>query len=154
MNKETAVLIAEDDEGHAVLIQKNLRRAGIDNPLLVFPDGQATLDYLFRRGQLRRQPGTPCVLLLDIRMPKADGIEVLRQVKADPELKKLPVIMLTTTDDPREVDRCHELGCNTYITKPVDYEHFVEAIRRLGLFLSMAEIPVLDGESDKPEASC
>ena len=154
MNKETAVLIAEDDEGHAVLIQKNLRRAGIDNPLLVFPDGQATLDYLFQRGQPHRRPGTPCVLLLDIRMPKADGIEVLRQVKADPELKKLPVIMLTTTDDPREVDRCHELGCNTYITKPIDYNQFVEAIRRLGLFLSMAEVPRLNGENDKPEASC
>jgi CheY-like chemotaxis protein len=152
MNKETAVLIAEDDEGHAVLIQKNLRRAGIDNPLMVFADGQATLDYLFQRGQPRRKPGTPYVLLLDIRMPKADGIEVLRQVKADPELKKLPVIMLTTTDDPREVERCHELGCNSYVTKPIDCDHFVEAIRRLGLFLSMAEIPKLDGE--KPEANC
>jgi CheY-like chemotaxis protein len=152
MNKQTAVLIAEDDEGHAVLIQRNLRRAGIDNPLVVFPDGKATLDYLFQRGQPRRVPGTPCVLLLDIRMPKVDGIEVLRQVKCDPELKKLPVIMVTTTDDPREIDRCHELGCSNYITKPVEYSQFVETIRRLGLFLLTVEVPTLNGEI--LEASC
>jgi CheY-like chemotaxis protein len=152
MNKQTAVLIAEDDEGHAVLIQRNLRRAGIDNPLMVFPDGKATLDYLFQRGQPRRVPGTPYVLLLDIRMPNVDGIEVLRQVKSDPELKKLPVIMVTTTDDPREIDRCHELGCSTYITKPVEYSQFVETIRRLGLFLLTVEVPALNGE--KPETSC
>jgi CheY-like chemotaxis protein len=92
------------------------------------------------------------VLLLDIRMPKVDGIEVLRQVKCDPELKKLPVIMVTTTDDPREIDRCHELGCSNYITKPVEYSQFVETIRRLGLFLLTVEVPTLNGEI--LEASC
>ncbi len=146
MNKETAILVAEDDAAHAVLIERNLRRAGIDNPLMVFQDGQATLDYLFQRGQPRRKSGTPHVLLLDIRMPKVDGIEVLRQVKADPELKKLPVIMVTTTDDPFEVERCHRLGCSNYITKPVDYAQFVEAVRRLGQFFAVVEVPKLDGE--------
>jgi CheY-like chemotaxis protein len=78
-------------------------------------------------------------------MPGEDGVEVLRQVKSDAELKKLPIIMLTTTDDPREVARCHELGCNGYVTKPLDYSKFVEAIQRLSMFLSTAEIPKLDG---------
>jgi CheY-like chemotaxis protein len=81
------------------------------------------------------------LLLLDIRMPKVDGVEVLRQLKADDELRKLPVIMLTTTDDPREVQRCHALGCSSYIVKPVDYDRFAEAIKNLGLFISLVEVP-------------
>ena len=83
----------------------------------------------------------PILLLLDIKMPRVDGIEVLRQLKADPETAMIPVIMLTTTDDPREVKRCYELGCSVYITKPVDYQAFVEAINRLGLFLQVVRIP-------------
>jgi len=145
MNRETTVVVAEDDEAHASLIQRNLRRAGVSNPVTVFSDGRSVLDYLFRRGERQRKPGAPHVLLLDIRMPGEDGVEVLRQVKSDAELKKLPIIMLTTTDDPREVARCHELGCNGYVTKPLDYSKFVEAIQRLSMFLSTAEIPKLDG---------
>jgi CheY-like chemotaxis protein len=86
------------------------------------------------------------VLLLDIRMPKVDGIQVLEQVKADPELRKLPVVMITTTDDPREVERCHSLGCSNYIAKPIDYEKFVNAIRQLGLFLAVVQVPTINGE--------
>jgi len=78
-------------------------------------------------------------------MPKLDGIEVLRKLKADPELKKIPVIMITTTDDPREVETCHTLGCNNYITKPVEYDVFVNAIRQLGLFLTVVQIPKVNG---------
>jgi CheY-like chemotaxis protein len=78
-------------------------------------------------------------------MPKVDGIEVLRRIKGDPELRKLPVIMLTTTDDAREVARCHELGCSVYIQKPVDYEKFAEAIRRLGLFITLLLLPEVGG---------
>jgi CheY-like chemotaxis protein len=81
------------------------------------------------------------LILLDIRMPKVDGIEVLRRVKADPDLRKIPVIMLTTTDDHREVERCHQLGCSVYIQKPVDYDKFAEAIRRLGLFVTLLLVP-------------
>ena len=77
-------------------------------------------------------------------MPKLDGVEVLRRIKSDPELRKLPVILLTTTDDPREVSRCHALGCNNYIVKPVDYERFADAIRNLGLFISLVEIPEIE----------
>lgn len=142
MNNEVVILIAEDDEGHAGLIRRNLERSGIVNQLLRFKDGQEIMDYLLRKGDgPKRQSGTACILLLDIRMPKLDGTEVLAQMKADPELRKIPVIMITTTDDPREVERCHALGCSNYITKPVEYDRFVNAIRQLGLFLAVVEVP-------------
>ena len=147
MNNEVVILIAEDDEGHAGLIRKNLQRAGIVNPLVHFKDGHEVLDFLFRKpGAIGREPGKAYVLLLDIRMPKLDGVEVLAAIKQDEELRKLPVIMITTTSDPREVEKCHALGCNNYITKPVDYEAFVQAIRQLGLFLSVVQVPVIDGD--------
>ena len=142
MTHEVVILIAEDDAGHARLIEKNLHRAGLHNPVIRFENGQQILDFLLGRGAAaKRSPDTPYLLLLDIRMPKQDGVEVLRQIKADPELRKLPVIMLTTTDDPREVARCHGLGCSNYIVKPVDYEKFSEAIKRLGLFVSLVQVP-------------
>jgi CheY-like chemotaxis protein len=150
MKKEVIVLIAEDDDGHAALIAKNLKRAGLLNEIIRFKDGQETLDFLFEKGSgKRRKPDTAYMLLLDIRMPKVDGVEVLRQVKADKDLKKLPVIMLTTTDDPREVALCHELGCSNYITKPIDYDKFMEAVRQLGLFLLVVEVPKIDGNGKK-----
>ncbi|WP_224747027.1 response regulator [Pelovirga terrestris] len=147
MNQEVIILIAEDDEGHALLIRKNLTRAGITNRIIHFKDGQEVLDFLFCRGDgPQRKPGEAYVLLLDIRMPKLDGTEVLEQVKADPELRKIPVVMITTTDDPREIDRCHQLGCSNYITKPVEYEGFVNAIRQLGLFLAVVQVPSINGK--------
>ncbi len=146
MNTAPAVLIAEDDEGHAILVQQTLRDAGLGNPIHHFKDGQAILDFLFRCGPgPHRAVCKPYVLLLDIRMPKVNGVEVLAQIKANPELQKLPVIMLTTTDDPREVKRCHELGCNVYIQKPVDYDKFSEAVRRLGLFIMLLLVPPVNG---------
>ena len=145
MDKEVTILIADDDDGHAALIRKNLQRAGIHNEIVRFTDGQEVIDFLFAGGEgPHRQHGAPYVLLLDIRMPKVDGIEVLRRIKGDSELSKLPVIMLTTTDDPREIAKCHEMGCSSYITKPIDYENFVYAIRQLGLFLLIVEVPNLD----------
>ncbi len=136
------ILLAEDDEGHANLIQRNLKRAGIVNEVVRVCDGQQALDYLRREGAyVTRTPSGPLLLLLDINMPRIDGVEVLRQVKADPATAKLPVIMLTTTDDPREVGRCYELGCSVYITKPVQYDQFAEAIQRLGLFLDIVKLP-------------
>lgn len=141
------ILIADDDMGHVRLIEKNLTRAGLNNRIERFENGQEILDYLFcRGGGRRREPGIPYLLLLDIRMPKLDGIEVLRRLKEDAELRKIPVSMLTTTDDPREVERCHELGCNSYIVKPVDYEKFAEAVKRLGNFISLLEIPQISSD--------
>ena len=142
MTKEVVILIAEDDAGHARLIEKNLARAGLHNPIRRFEDGQQVLDFLFGNTiSPLHNADTSCLLLLDIRMPKVDGIEVLRRIKHDAGTRKIPVIMLTTTDDPREVERCHELGCNSYIVKPVDYEKFAEAIQNLGLFISLVEVP-------------
>ncbi len=144
MTREVIILVAEDDPGHARLIEKNLNRAGLHNPIQWFPNGQAVLDFL--RGA-ERKDDTPYLLLLDVRMPGVDGVEVLRQVKADPKLRQLPVIMLTTTDDPREVERCHSLGCSSYLVKPVEYKQFCEAIKQLGLFVSLVEVPSLHGTS-------
>ena len=146
MKEEVVVLIVEDDDGHARLIEKNLRRASIKNEMLRFADGQQILDFLFRRGEGRqREDLTPYLLLLDIRIPKIDGVEVLRQIKQDEELRKIPVIMLTTTDDPREVDACHRLGCSHYIVKPVEYDKFSAALGQLGLFLKIVQVPQING---------
>ena len=136
------ILLAEDDDGHAQLVQRNLERAGLLNGFLRVRDGQELLDCLKSRGSSHEQMlGPALVVLLDINMPRIDGIEALRQIKANPDTHRIPVIMLTTTDDPREIDRCYELGCNVYITKPVEYDGFIDAIRRLGLFLQIVQRP-------------
>jgi CheY-like chemotaxis protein len=142
MTEEVVIVVAEDDAGHARLVEKNLARVGLHNPIQRFENGQEVLDFFFQRGPgPHRRPDTAYLLLLDIRMPKVDGVEVLRQIKQDAVLRKLPVTMLTTTDDPREIERCHTLGCNSYIVKPVDYEKFAEAIKQLGLFVSLVRVP-------------
>lgn len=139
MNKELTIILTEDDLGHATLIKRNLKRAGLLNDIIHFTDGQQVLDFF--ETEKKKKTLLPALLLLDIKMPKVDGIEVLKTVKADPSLKKMPVIMITTTDDPREIERCHELGCSNYIKKPIDYDKFVDAIRKLGLFLLVVEMP-------------
>jgi CheY-like chemotaxis protein len=145
MTKEVIVLIADDDPGHVRLIEKNLQRAGLHNPFEWFENGQDILDFLFCRGPRQRAKEASYLILLDIRMPKVDGVQVLRQIKADPELKKVPVIMLTTTDDPREVENCHSIGCSNYLVKPVDYERFADAIKQFGMFISLVQVPELRG---------
>ena len=148
MNNHVVLLIADDDPGHARLIEKNIARAGLSNQILRFDNGQKILDFLLGQGAgLHRRPEVPYLLLLDIRMPQVDGVEVLRQLKADADLRKMPVIVLTTTDDPREVERCHALGCNNYIVKPVDYDKFAEAIKQLGLFIALVQVPGVGARS-------
>jgi CheY-like chemotaxis protein len=135
------ILLAEDDEGHASLIRRNLKRAGVANEIVHVADGQEALDYVRSQGRFQgRAARGPLLLLLDIKMPRVDGVEVLRQLKADAATAKLPVIMLTTTDDPREVERCYQLGCGVYVTKPVMYEEFAEAVKRLGMFLGIIKV--------------
>lgn len=138
------VLIADDDDGHAMLIQEHLEDSGIDNPITRFRDGAEAWAFLSGDdggvGRSVRNPDQAYLLLLDIRMPRMDGVEVLRRIKADPTLHAMPVIMLTTTDDPREVAECYSLGCNSYITKPVNFDHFSEVIKRLGMFISVIAI--------------
>ncbi|MCX6137117.1 MAG: response regulator [Ignavibacteriales bacterium] len=148
MNNEVVILITDDDEGHSLLIEKNLRRAGLVNTMLRFADGEDVLNFLLRTGPApHRDSHVAYLLLLDIRMPRVDGVEVLRQIKADHDLKKMPVIMITTTDDPREIENCHDLGCNSYIAKPIDYDRFVETIAKLGLFLMVVQVPMVNGDN-------
>ena len=136
------IVLAEDDDGHATLIQRNLERAGLANGFIRLRDGQETLDFFRGEGAHAGRALDPAVLLLlDIKMPRIDGVEVLRALKADPRTALVPVIMLTTTDDPREVQRCYQLGCNVYVTKPVDYQTFIDAVKRLGLFLQVVQVP-------------
>ncbi len=140
--KELIILLAEDDEGHAYLVRQNLEEAGVSNRIAHVVNGQEALDFIHCCGShSQRVPDGPLLLLLDINMPLVDGVEVLRKLKADHWTAQIPVIMLTTTDDPREVQRCYDLGCSSYITKPVEYDRFVEAVRRLGLFLSIVQLP-------------
>jgi CheY-like chemotaxis protein len=132
----------EDDEGHARLIERNIRRSGVNNEIVPFTNGTAAMDYLFGKdgtGQARK--GQALLILLDLNLPDMTGIEILRQIKANKFLKAAPVVVLTTTDDSQEIKRCYEFGCNVYITKPVNYESFANAIRQLGLFFSVIQVP-------------
>jgi CheY-like chemotaxis protein len=148
MENEITVIIAEDDDGHATLIKKNLIRGGIINETIRFRDGEEVLNFLFKRGSAEhKKPGVAYLLLLDMRMPKVNGVEVLRQIKQNEELRKIPVIMITTTDDPYEVNKCHDLGCNSYIVKPVNYDKFVEVIQQLGIFIKIVQVPVISEEN-------
>jgi CheY-like chemotaxis protein len=140
--RDVTILLAEDDPGHARLIEKNLRRANVTNEIVFTTNGQEALDYLFCEGEYANsKPTSHLLVLLDLNMPVLDGYQVLERMKADERTKRIPVIILTTTDDPREVSKCYELGCNVYITKPVEYEQFAEAMRKLGLFLLVVMIP-------------
>lgn len=133
MDNKVTVLIAEDDKGHADLIKRNLCRSGIHNNIVFFEDGQEVIDFLFKQGDGPHiKSGMPYVLLMDIRMPKIDGVEVLSRIKKNHKVKKLPVIMISTMDDPKEVNRCHALGCNNYLIKPVDSDKFIHSMRNLG----------------------
>lgn len=142
---DVTILLVEDDPGHARLIERNLKRSKITNRVITVIDGQEALDYLFSQGQyVKNERASPLLVLLDLNLPVLDGYQVLQRMKAEPKTMHIPVIILTTTDDLREVSRCYELGCNVYITKPVDYEKFSDAISKLGLFLSVVTFP--DGE--------
>ena len=138
-NSGVTILMAEDDDGHALLVQERFELVGVRNPIIRFKDGQETWNFLSGAGS-GLEEGKGYLLLLDIRMPGMDGIEVLKRVKEDPRLKTMPVIMLTTTDDPREIKLCYELGCNNYLVKPVEFEKFAEVIKRLGLFLRIVKV--------------
>lgn len=138
------VLIAEDDDGHAELVRAQLLDAGIRNPYSRFKDGSELWNFLDTKGR----KGGAFLVLLDIRMPRMDGVEVLRKIKADEALSRIPVIMLTTTDDPREIEECYELGCNCYVTKPVNFEAFAETLNRLGLFIMIMRV------SEVPSGGC
>ncbi|MCU0287082.1 MAG: response regulator, partial [Acidobacteria bacterium] len=124
--------------------EKNLRRVGVQNRVFTFSDGQAILDFLFgtvQDGKEKIEKNKGYLMLLDIRMPRVNGEEVLIKIKANTELRKIPVIMLTSLNAPEEVEKCHLLGCNNYIPKPVSYEEFEKTMEYLGFFLSIIEVP-------------
>lgn len=138
------ILIAEDDDGHAALIERNLQRSGVSQKYVRLKDGQETLDFLFQRGEGEvRVQNCPYILLLDINLPKISGLEVLRQIKENAELRKMPVTVLSTTDDPKEVEQCHALGCSFYITKPTEPEVFMNVISRLGQLMNVVNVPAI-----------
>lgn len=136
------ILLVEDDPGHARLIQKNFERANLANEIIHLSDGQAAMDYLFSEGAYRGAELPEMLLvLLDLNLPIHSGFEVLQRMKADTRTRSIPVVVLTTTDDSTEVDRCYDLGCNVYVTKPVEYEKFTEAMRKLGYLLTIVAVP-------------
>lgn len=139
------VLLVEDDPGHASLIKKNLKKAGISNPLIHLEDGRKAVDFLFGKGEYEgKGKQSKLLVLLDLNMPLLDGYEVLKRMKEDEATRTIPVIVLTTTSSPDEVQRCYELGCNVFVTKPVEYGEFSEAIRKLGMFMEIMMIPDTD----------
>ncbi len=141
MSAPVKIVMVEDDHGHAKLIEKNIRRANISNDIVHFDHGQPALDYLFSE---EVRANGPMLILLDLNLPDMSGTDILAEVKQDERLKRAPVVVLTTTDDKVEIQRCYDLGCNVYITKPVDYESFAGAIRQLGLFLSVMQAPDIE----------
>ena len=142
MATPVVIVMIEDDEGHARLIERNIRRSGVNNEIKPFSDGTSAMNYLFGKdGSGVDHKGQALLILLDLNLPDMTGIEILRQVKENKYLKRAPVVVLTTTDDSHEIKRCYELGCNVYITKPVNYESFANAIRQLGLFFSVIQVP-------------
>jgi CheY-like chemotaxis protein len=132
----------EDDEGHARLIERNIRRAGVNNDIVSFTNGTAALSYLLGDdGSGRVGTGRQLLILLDLNLPDMTGIDILEKLKSNEHTKRAPVVVLTTTDDTREIQRCYDLGANVYITKPVNYEAFANAIRQLGLFFAVMQVP-------------
>jgi CheY-like chemotaxis protein len=140
--RAVTIVMVEDDEGHARLIERNIRRAGVNNEIVAFRDGTSAVAYLLgARGDGEVSSGRAMLILLDLNLPDMSGVDILAKVKANEHTKRSPVVVLTTTDDEREIQRCYDLGANVYITKPVDYESFANAIRQLGLFFSVMQVP-------------
>ncbi|KAA0073191.1 response regulator [Tardiphaga sp. P9-11] len=142
MSKPVTIIMIEDDEGHARLIERNIRRSGVNNEIIPFTNGTDAVNYLFGKDSTGLDHrGEALLILLDLNLPDMTGIDILKRVKENEFLKCAPVVVLTTTDDAQEIKRCYELGCNVYITKPVNYESFANAIRQLGLFFSVIQVP-------------
>ena len=141
MNTPVTIVMIEDDEGHARLIERNIRRSGINNEIVPFSNGTDALKYLLGNGASVARRGKALLILLDLNLPDMTGLDILRRVKENSDLKCVPVVVLTTTDDTQEIKRCYELGCSVYIVKPVNYENFAHAIRQLGLFFSVIQVP-------------
>jgi CheY-like chemotaxis protein len=140
--RPVSIVMIEDDEGHGRLIEKNIRRAGVHNEIVPFVNGGDALRYLLgddNSGEV--SAGRQLLILLDLNLPDMTGIDILEKLKNNVHTRRSPVVVLTTTDDAREIQRCYDLGANVYITKPVNYEDFANAIRQLGLFFAVMQVP-------------
>ncbi len=136
------ILLAEDDPNDVELTLAALAEHNLANEVVVARDGEEALDYLYRRGRVKDRPeGRPVVVLLDLKMPKVDGIEVVRSVKSDPQLKKVPVVVLTSSRESRDLDECYRLGVNAFVVKPVHFADFAQAVRQVGAFWALLNEP-------------
>lgn len=143
--KQVSIVMIEDDEGHARLIERNIRRAGVSNEIVALQSGHAALAHLLGPdGTGEIHGGRALLILLDLNLPDMSGVDILQTIKTNPHLRRSPVVVLTTTDDEREIQRCYDLGANVYITKPVNYESFANAIQQLGLFVAVMQVPLTD----------
>ena len=136
------ILLAEDSEHDVELTLAALDEYNLANEVVVVRDGAEALDYLYQRGKFAGRPaGPPVVVMLDLKMPRVDGLEVLRQMKGDPELKRIPVVMITSSREEQDLVRSYELGVNAYVVKPVDFQKFVESIKQVGFFWAVINEP-------------
>lgn len=142
MPKLKRILVAEDSPEDVELTLSALEENRLANEVVVTRDGAEALDYLYRRGIYKlRAEGNPAVLLLDLKMPKVDGLQVLEQIRKDPELRMLPVVMLTSSREESDLVESYNLGANAFVVKPVDFSEFVTALRELGLFWAVINQP-------------
>ena len=143
MNRLRQILLAEDRANDVELTLTALRANGLANEVIVVRDGADALDYLYRRnGHANRGPGDPALMLLDLKMPRVDGLEVLKQVKSDPVLRLIPVVVLTSSREEFDVARSYDFGVNAYVVKPVNFHEFIDAVRTVGAFWAVInELP-------------
>jgi len=142
MNRLGHILLVEDNLNDIELTTAALKRNHLLNEIVVARHGGEALDYLYRRGSFQgREGGNPIVVLLDLKMPKVDGLEVLRQLKGDPSMKRIPVVMLTSSRQETDLVRSYDLGTNAYVVKPVGFDQFADAIRQLGIFWAVINEP-------------
>lgn len=142
MSEIKNILLAEDSQKDVELTLAALEEHNLANEVVVVHDGAEALDYLYRRGSFRmRAPGNPAVLLLDLKMPKVNGLEVLQAIKSDLNLKTMPVVMLTSSREERDLVESYRLGVNAYVVKPVEFQAFVKAVKELGVFWALLNEP-------------
>jgi CheY-like chemotaxis protein len=142
MAKPSKILLVEDDPHDVELTLSALTENHLTNEIVVARDGAEALDYLYRREAYRsREAGNPAVILLDLKLPKVDGLEVLKRIKADPDLRTIPVVMLTSSREEQDLVESYNSGSNAYVVKPVGFQDFVEAVRELGLFWTVINQP-------------
>jgi CheY-like chemotaxis protein len=142
MNGLRRILMVEDDAKDVELSLTALEQYNLANEVVVVGDGEEALDYLYQRGKFRTRPsGNPAVLLLDLKLPKVDGLEVLQQIKTDDRLRMIPVVVLTSSREQRDMVASYQLGVNAYVVKPVDFHEFVNAVKELGIFWALINEP-------------